>query len=170
MRVESMERPDNNFVLENKKGNLVEVTFFDDIQTETRKEQDSDKEIEFFTYKVYKITTIFRDNLAEEIQNNFDNWLNELKDREYNSLASNIRDKRNKLLEESDKHMVLDRIGFELPDELTATNLLQSVSSFFKTLSNLKNNDWSKYRQELRDLTKQEGFPYNVKFPTPPEE
>lgn len=170
MRVESMERPANKFVIENKKGNLVEVTFFDDIQTEIKKEQDSNKEIEVFTYKVYKITTIFRENLQEEIQNNFENWLNELKIREYNSLATDIRDKRNKLLEETDKHMVLDRVGFELPEELNASNLLQSVSSFFATLSNLKNNAWSKYRQELRDLTKQEGFPYNVKFPTPPEE
>lgn len=169
MRVESMEKPAKSFILDNRRGNLIDVVFFDDIKTETRV-QDNENAVEIFTYRKYKITTIYRENLEEEIQNNLNNWLEDLKTREYDSLASSIRDKRNKLLEESDKHMVLDRIGFELPEELTATNLLTAVSSFFTTLGNLKNNDWSKYRQELRDLTKQEGFPYDVKFPTPPEE
>ena len=27
---------------------------------------------------------------------------------------------------------------------------------------------WATYRQELRDITSQEGFPFNVVFPTPP--
>lgn len=169
MRVESMEKPAQSFILDNRRGNLIDVVFFDDIKTETRV-QDNENAVEIFTYRKYKITTIYRENLEEEIQNNLDNWLEDLKTREYDSLAASIRDKRNKLLEESDKHMVLDRIGFEIPEELTATNLLSAVSSFFTTLGNLKNNDWSKYRQELRDLTKQEGFPYDVKFPTPPEE
>lgn len=169
MRVESMERPVSSFMLDNRRGNLIDVVFFDDIKTETRV-QDNENAVEIFTYRKYKITTIYRENLEDEIQNNLDNWLEDLKTREYDSLASSIRDKRNKLLEESDKHMVLDRIGFEIPEELTATNLLTVVNSFFTTLGNLKNNDWSKYRQELRDLTKQEGFPYDVKFPTPPEE
>lgn len=169
MRVESMEKPAKSFILDNRRGNLIDVVFFDDIKTETRV-QDNENAVEIFTYRKYKITTIYRENLEEEIQNNLNNWLEDLKTREYDSLASSIRDKRNKLLEESDKHMVLDRIEFEIPEELTPTNLLAAVSSFFTTLGNLKNNDWSKYRQELRDLTKQEGFPYDVKFPTPPEE
>lgn len=169
MRVESMEKPAKSFILDNRRGNLIDVVFFDDIKTETRV-QDNENAVEIFTYRKYKITTIYRENLEEEIQNNLNNWLEDLKTREYDSLASSIRDKRNKLLEESDKHMVLDRIGFELPEALTTSNLLAAVSSFFTTLGNLRRNKWSKYRQELRDLTKQEGFPYDVKFPTPPEE
>ena len=75
MRVESRERPANSFILDNKKGNLIEVTFFDDIKSEMRKEQDSDNEVEVFTYKVYKITTTFRDDLEEHIQNNLNDWV-----------------------------------------------------------------------------------------------
>lgn len=30
------------------------------------------------------------------------------------------------------------------------------------------NGNYAKYRQELRDITKQEGFPFNVVFPTKP--
>ena len=30
--------------------------------------------------------------------------------------------------------------------------------------------EWSDYRQALRDITEQDGFPFNVIFPTPPQE
>lgn len=170
MRVESRERPANSFILDNRKGNLIEVTFFDDIKSEMRKEQDSDNEVEVFTYKVYKITTTFRDNLEEHIQNNLNDWLESLKEQEKNSLASEIREKRNKLLEESDKYMILDRLTMNFPQEISLTNVVSVLKDFFKTLSNIKNGSWAKYRQELRDLTNQKGFPYDVKFPDKPEE
>lgn len=28
--------------------------------------------------------------------------------------------------------------------------------------------EWAEYRQALRDVTKQDGFPYNILWPTPP--
>lgn len=28
--------------------------------------------------------------------------------------------------------------------------------------------EWAAYRQELRDVTKQDGFPFNIIWPTPP--
>lgn len=170
MLVESRERPANSFILDNRKGNLIEVTFFDDIKSEMRKEQDSDNEVEVFTYKVYKITTTFRDNLEEHIQNNLNDWLESLKEQEKNSLASEIREKRNKLLEESDKYMILDRLTMNFPQEISLTNVVSVLKDFFKTLSNIKNGSWAKYRQELRDLPNQKGFPYDVKFPDKPEE
>ena len=170
MRVESRERPANSFILDNRKGNLIEVTFFDDIKSEMRKEQDSDNEVEVFTYKVYKITNTIRDDLEEQIQNNLNDWLESLKEQEKNSLASEIREKRNKLLEESDKYMILDRLTMNFPQEISLTNVVSVLKDFFKTLSNIKNGSWAKYRQELRDLPNQKGFPYDVKFPDKPEE
>ena len=170
MRVESRERPANSFILDNRKGNLIEVTFFDDIKSEMRKEQDSENEVEVFTYKVYKITTTFREDLEEHIQNNLNDWLGSLKEQEKMSLATEIREKRNKLLEESDKYMILDRLTMNFPQEISLTNIVSVVKDFFKTLSNIKNGSWAKYRQELRDLPNQEGFPYDVKFPDKPEE
>lgn len=170
MRVESRERPANSFILDNRKGNLIEVTFFDNIKSEMRKEQDSENEVEVFTYKVYKITTTFREDLEEHIQNNLNDWLESLKEQEKNSLATEIREKRNKLLEESDKYMILDRLTMDFPQEISLTNIVSVIKDFFKTLSNIKNGSWAKYRQELRDLPNQEGFPYDVKFPDKPEE
>ena len=56
--------------------------------------------------------------------------------------SSSIRATRNNLLSQSDWTQVLDA-----PVDKTA---------------------WATYRQALRDITQQEGFPFNVVFPNPP--
>ena len=65
---------------------------------------------------------------------------------------------------------MLDRLGISLPSEITAVTLLTSVKDFFDNLKEVLNGDWAEYRQALRDITKQSGFPYNVEFPKKPEE
>lgn len=37
------------------------------------------------------------------------------------------------------------------------------------TLSDEKKAEWASYRQALRDITAQEGFPHNITWPTKPE-
>ena len=64
-----------------------------------------------------------------------------------NELATTIRSKRNSLLAETDYLLMND---YPIKPEY---------------LARIKN-----YRQELRDLTEQKGFPENVVFPTLPEE
>lgn len=59
-------------------------------------------------------------------------------------LASIIRSQRNKLLSESDWTQLPD-----VPDSLKQV--------------------WATYRQALRDITAQSGFPTNVEYPTPPQ-
>lgn len=56
----------------------------------------------------------------------------------------NVRDARNNLLSNSDWTQVNDA-----PVDQTA---------------------WATYRQELRDITLQAGFPYDIEWPTPPSE
>ena len=56
--------------------------------------------------------------------------------------ADNIRNRRDNLIKESDWRAVSDR---KLEPE------------------------WKEYRQALRDITKQEGFPHDVKWPTDPD-
>lgn len=74
--------------------------------------------------------------------------------------AEAARAYRNKLLDESDKQVTLDRLGVDFTD---ITKLLQSLR---KALSGA----WTKYRQALRDLTDQPGFPFHIDFPAKPEE
>lgn len=60
-------------------------------------------------------------------------------------LAENLRSKRNFLLKESDKYVLPD---YPITEE--------------------KRNLYKIYRQKLRNLTAQDGFPYDVKFPNVP--
>lgn len=73
---------------------------------------------------------------------------------------------RNKMLDDSDNRMSIDRFGLVVPTGVTFTVWLQ----FFKDLGEIITGDWAKYRKNLRDLPEQAGFPFNIEFPTPPEE
>lgn len=61
--------------------------------------------------------------------------------------AKAVRAKRNQLLAESDKEVLPDR--------------LNKNSALFKA--------WSDYREALREIPEQEGFPFDVIFPEKPE-
>ena len=65
---------------------------------------------------------------------------------------------RNKLLDNSDKEMSLDRLGLNT----------SSITSFITSLTNIFSSEWAEYRQALRDLPTQEGFPFDIKFPIAP--
>jgi hypothetical protein len=68
--------------------------------------------------------------------------------------ARMARKLRNGLLADSDKEMTLDRIA--------DGNVLEAIEKAI-------NGDWAKYRQALRDLPEQKGFPYTIEFPEIPE-
>lgn len=71
---------------------------------------------------------------------------------------------RNKLLADSDSEMSLDRLGLTAPSGSTFTAWL----SFLRKLGEVLVGSWAQYRKALRDLPEQEGFPFNIEFPTPP--
>lgn len=73
---------------------------------------------------------------------------------------------RNRLLEQSDAEMALDRLGLEVPAGTTFAAWLV----FLKGLAEVITGRWAQYRQALRDLPQQPGFPFDIAFPTPPEE
>lgn len=81
----------------------------------------------------------------------------EAKDKE--SAAELARKIRNKLLDGSDKEMSLDRLGLDT----------SSATKFIASLGNIFNGAWVKYRQALRDLPQQEGFPFDIEFPSAPD-
>ena len=81
------------------------------------------------------------------------------------SAAELCRKIRNKLLEESDAEMSLDRLGLTVPSGTTFTAWLL----FLKGLGNALTGAWSAYRKALRDIPEQAGFPFNVQFPDKPE-
>ena len=71
---------------------------------------------------------------------------------------------RNKLLEESDKECVFDKILEDAPSGI----LFSDWIGWLRQLAGIKSSAWGIYRQALRDLPEQEGFPFDVVFPTAP--
>ena len=135
MQTESNIKPDKFIIEEHNK--KCDVLFSSDIE-ETERNGET-----FYTYNLYRLQMRARDNLEETISNNYETWLEVAKQKEEDTLAKEIRTKRNKLLAETDWTQMPD-VSTELQEE-------------YKT-----------YRQELRDITKQEEFPYSVIFPQKP--
>lgn len=73
---------------------------------------------------------------------------------------------RNKLLVSSDKECVLDKI---LPGAPSGTSFTAWLT-WLRDLAGIRANSWGVYRQALRDLTTQAGFPFNIVWPDRPEE
>ena len=74
--------------------------------------------------------------------------------------AKIVRIIRNKLLSESDAEVSLDRLNFDV----------SSTANFLKSLEDVLTGKWATYRQALRDIPEQEGFPFNTVFPESPRE
>lgn len=169
MQVESSVKP-NKFEIENIGNGKCVVSFFDNIVEQEVSQLDSEETTIKYVYDMYKITINNRADLAEELENNFEYWLSFAKDCEYEKLAAKVREKRNEMLKETDAEMCLDRMGIEIPEDITATNLLFVVGGVFKSFKEILTGKNAKYRQELRDITKQEGFPYKIVWPTKDKE
>lgn len=86
----------------------------------------------------------------------------ELNEEDAAAFARKIRDK---LLNETDSRVALDRFNISVPSGTSFTAWL----SFLKSLGEIITGAWAIYRQALRDLPEQEGFPFNITFPAPPE-
>lgn len=167
MKVESNLRPENKFEIENIINGKCDIVFFDNIQEIEATEENEKK----YSFDTYRLKANYRDELEKELNDDIEKykeWLQLAKDTEFNELATIIREKRNKLLQESDKYMCLDRLGIEIPENITTGTIISVVKKFFEGLGESINGNYAKYRQALRDITKQEGFPYNVEFPIEP--
>lgn len=164
MKAESNLQPRNKFEIENIINNKCDLVFFDNVQ-ELESSEDNEKR---YSYDTYRINANYRDELEQELNDNkekYEQWLKLAKNTEYNKLAEEVRTKRNELLKKTDAEMCLDRLGLELPEDTSFASWI----TFLKTIANAAIGKMAKYRQELRDITKQEGFPYNVVFPTKPD-
>lgn len=167
-KVESTIKP-NDYEIRSQSDNLVEVVFFDDITEETRTSDDGTEQT-IYTYYENPINIVYREDLEDYIEDNLETWKQQAKKLYEDKLAADVRAIRNDLLSESDKYQYLDRAGLKLPDTISATTMLTAFKDLITSLKTLVSGDWAKYRQALRDITKQKGFPYDVEFPNKPEE
>ena len=115
-----------------------------------------------YTADEYTLTVRDTQTLEERVAGNIEAWRERAMREDYDRVAAEVRAIRDKLLAESDKEMMIDRMGLEVPTGVSFSAWLD----FFKKLASAVSGDLAKYRQELRDIPKQEGFPYCVVFPT----
>ncbi len=107
---------------------------------------EQDDEPTVFTYDEYRIITPWRDNLKQSVKSAFESWLTRAKQAEYDEYA--------------------DRVRLERNERLTATDWTAVEDS---PLSDTEKAAWRAYRQALRDVTEQPGFPYEINWPEKPE-
>ena len=115
-----------------------------------------------YTADEYTLTVTDTQTLEERVAGNIEAWRERAMREDYDRVAAEVRAIRDKLLAESDKEMMIDRMGLEVPTGVSFSAWLE----FLKKLGSVVSGDLAKYRQELRDIPKQEGFPYCVVFPT----
>lgn len=108
--------------------------------------------------------------VSNEIKSEMDDILNNAykiacEEQDEDRAAELARKIRNKMLYESDKQFTLDKMLPEAPTGISFSDWLH----WLKELASIASNAWAKYRQALRDLPQQEGFPFNVEFPKSPD-
>jgi hypothetical protein len=99
-----------------------------------------------YSYDEYVFTIPDRDGLEKIVQDNLEVWLAYAKAQEAEQLAANARTQRDKLLSDTDWAQTDDA-----------------------PLSSEDKESVRKYRQALRDITAQSGFPQEVKWPQKPQ-
>ena len=159
MRTESNIRPEAAEI-EIAANGIAEVILRENITEETREGAT------MYQYDEYRMPVPYRDNLLENVQKTLDAWMTSARNAEYARLAAEVRAKRDALLAETDKEMCLARLGLTSPEGSTFTAWI----GFLKTIASAVFGPMAKYRQALRDVPQQEGFPYSVEFPQPPQE
>lgn len=132
----------------------------ENIEEETNPEGDV-----VYSYDEYRTATIWRDNLAESVGAHTEEWLEIGKKMEYDQAATEVRAKRDQLLRQSDQQLCIDRLGLDAAEGSTISSFLPFVRGLAAALT----GEWAQYRQALRDVPQQEGFPFDVDWPITPE-
>ncbi len=137
MKSESNVRPEKNYNIDVREDKAI-ITFFDNIQEVTEDEETK------YTYDTYEIRIQNREDLKEKMEDTeYYNSLLELAKEEYGQkLADEVRKIRDELLKETDKYLLED---FPISEE--------------------QKEKYKIYRNALRKIPEQEGFPYDVEFP-----
>lgn len=109
------------------------------------------------------------DGLQTRISANTAVWFEQAKTEACAEAAAEVRAARNKLLADTDAEMCMDRMGLNIPENITAASMLGTVADVFAALRKATAGDMAAYRQALRDVTDQAGFPYDVVWPVKPK-
>jgi len=146
MKQENDFKPTKSYEVEKNNDGSCDVILYDldSIEENTIEDEEGNKKTTYKCY-VFRIKLEYNDKVSDFIEENYETLLNDAKEHDKNIHAMAIREKRDKLLTNSDWTQANDT-----------------------ALSNEMVEAYRVYRQTLRDITKQEEFPYNVIWPMEP--
>lgn len=137
MKAESNIMPVAPFEIEYS-GEMCDIRFFENAQEITDNEGTTK-----YIYDEYLLRVKNRQGIETDIEDGLSTWLQLAKDTEHETLINGIRKERDKLLADTDKYILQDY-----------------------PIADTEREKIIKYRQQLRDITKQEKCPYCVEFPS----
>lgn len=147
-----------------QEGDQAIITFYTDVQ-EVPSVGESPSSPSYDA-TAWTITRCWTSGLSSRIEANIDKWLEMAQGEAYEVAAAKVREKRNELLVASDSTVALDRINLPTPSGSAFTAWL----SFLQAIASAVSGSWAIYRQQLRDIPAQSGFPFDIEWPAAPEE
>ena len=156
IKTELSERPPVFTV--SREGQKAVIIFYTDVQ-EVQRDEGTAFEAVSWTMEVP-----WTDNLEARITAATEGWFALAQQQANEIAAAAARAVRDQLLKDSDASMALDRLGLVAPSGTTFTAWL----SFLKGLGNVLTGSIALYRQALRDLPNQPGFPFEIDWPEKP--
>lgn len=142
-----------------REGQKAVIIFYTDVQEKQLDDGSTAYEAVSWTMEVPWL-----ESLETRISANLASWLALAQQEASQIAAAAAREIRDRLLEESDASMALDRLGLSVPSGSTFTAWL----SFLKGLGDVLSGNIARYRQALRDLPAQPGFPFDIDWPEKP--
>ena len=127
-------------------------------------EKQRDEGETYFEAMSWTLEVPWTDNLEARITAAKTGWFALAQQQANEIAAAAARSIRDQLLKDSDASMALDRLGLDVPSGTTFTAWL----SFLKGLGNVLTGNIARYRQALRDVPEQEGFPFDIVWPEKP--
>lgn len=140
-------------------GDKAVIVFYTDVVEKQRDDGET-----YFEAVSWTMETPWTDTLATRIGLDTQNWLALAEQQATNAAAAAARAVRDQMLKDSDASMALDRLGLSVPSGSTFTAWL----SFLKGLGDVLSGNIARYRQALRDIPQQPGFPFEIDWPEEP--
>ena len=149
MKVSSVVMPEKAFQVL-RDGNSCTVEFFDNVKSSPAIDGMTGQSVPSWDYEKYDFKTDYKPGLAAEIESNYSAWLQKAKDAELAAESQKVRDYRDNLLNTCDTvYCNAERWSAMTADQQKA---------------------WTAYKDALRDVPEQDGFPYTVNWPAMPAE
>ena len=161
IKTELAERPPEFTV--SREGQKAVIIFYTDV-VEKQREGEDGQATSYWEAISWTMEVPWTENIESRINGNLAAWLALVQQRATELASIAARAMRDELLKDSDALMALDRLGLSVPSGTTFTSWLSFLRGIGEALSGAVKN----YRQALRDIPEQEGFPFDIVWPEKP--